>query len=276
MKDRAGIVAVLHVLKEVLHGDRRAVGGEFHDDASFGGFERNARIARGGLNGKGRAKGQGGEKQTGADLHRKIPYSNEIGGKASPIQKKALLAENALERAKALRKDTVVRERGLRGLVVFHGEREVDVTQVLARKREFGIDDERLLKERDARLKIAEARFDHGEVVVGLGNFGIVGDERAKDLRGLFGALHRFEGDRLLEDELRVAGIALDADFGEFERLRRTAVAKESFDLHGEVGVLHRGGELLHFRGGEAGRGEEKQTRNEKGSEGFHEATKNR
>ena len=163
-----------------------------------------------------------------------------------------------------------------RGLVVFHGEREGDVTQVLARKREFGIDDERLLKERDARLKIAEARFDHGEVVVGLGNFGIVGDERAKDLRGLFGALHRFEGDRLLEDELRVAGIALDADFGEFERLRRTAVAKESFDLHGEVGVLHRGGELLHFRGGEAGRGEEKQTRNEKGSEAFHEATKNR
>ena len=73
------------------------------------------------------------------------------------------------------------------------GEREIHVAEVLARKREVGVDAQGLLEVRDGFLEVAETRLDHGEVVVGLGDFGIVDDELLELAHGLFGPGEIFE-----------------------------------------------------------------------------------
>ena len=174
----------------------------------------------------------------------------------------------ALERVEAALEDVVVRKLHDGLFIGLAGEREIHVAEVLARKREVGVDAQGLLEVRDGFLEVAETRLDHGEVVVGLGDFGIVDDELLELAHGLFGPGEIFERHGPHEAQLRAAFVLADAEVGELERLGGLAAVEKLFDLGREFARVHLLGELLHLGGGLGGAECEREERG--GNEASH------
>ena len=77
-------------------------------------------------------------------------------------------------------------EQHARILVGFDGEREVHVAHVLACELEVGIDLKGTGQKPQAFFQVPEPGLDHREVVVGLGDFRVGGDEAPQFLRAFF------------------------------------------------------------------------------------------